>query len=145
MRSRAYFVQLRGLNEKGEAKVEGALYLVAVPPEKARFKEVPASCYSEHYVPEEDVLRYGRAYAVGLEFEPEEPERYRLKGFNEEDELFIFEEGVSMKEGLKETLRVLMDRLARQGYDKDFETVRDLGAPSEELLRACLLEVIKER
>jgi len=145
MRTRAYYLQLEGVNEKGEAKREGALYLVVLPADESLYEEVNKGCYSAYYVPEDKALKHGKAYALGLEFDLEKPERYRVKGFDEEEELYFFEEGLSMKEGLKEAFRLLMDRLTSLGYGRDFNVVRDLGAPSEELMRECLLEVIKER
>ncbi len=145
MRSWTYYVQLAGVNEKGEVKKEGALYIVAVPNRENLFKENRYSCFSEHYLPEENALKYGQAYALGVDFEIENPEDYGINFFNEEDEIYIFKEGIDMKEGLKKVFSLLMKKLAREGYDRDFEVVKDLGAPSEELMRECLLEAIKER
>lgn len=145
MRSWTYFVQLVGRNEKGEKRQEGALYIVAVPTDRDLFQAQRLSCYSEHYLPEENAVNYGMAFAVGVEFEVRKPEDYGLSFFREEDELYIFKEGIPMKEGLKRVYALLMDRLRELGYGKDFDTVVDMGNPSEELMRECLLEAIKER
>jgi len=145
MRSWTYFVQLVGRNEKGEKRQEGALYIVAVPTDRDLFQAQRLSCYSEHYLPEENAVNYGMAFAVGVEFEVRRPEDYGLSFFREEDELYIFKEGIPMKEGLKRVYALLMDRLRELGYGKDFDTVVDMGNPSEELMRECLLEAIKER
>lgn len=143
MRSWTYFIQLVGRNEKGETMQEGALYIVAVPTDMNLFQEQKLSCYSEHYLPEESAVKYGKAFAVGVEFEVKDPENYGLNFFREEDELYIFKEGISMKEGLKNVYRLLMDRLRSLGYGKDFDTMFDMGNPSEDLMRECLLEAIK--
>ncbi len=143
MRSWTYFIQLRGRNEKGEAAEEGALYIVAVPSDEKLLGEVTFSCYSRHYLPEESAVNYGKAYAVGVDFEIENPEEYGINFFREEDELYIFKEGISMKEGLKNVYKLLMNRLRERGYGKDFDLIVDVGNPSEELMRECLLEAIK--
>ena len=144
MRSWTYFIQLVGRNDKGEAMQEGALYIVAVPTDKNLFQTQKLSCYSEHYLPEESAVNHGKAFAVGVEFEVENPKDYGLSFYREDDELYVFEEGISMKEGLKNIYRLLMDRLTSLGYGKDFDTLFDMGNPSEELMRECLLEAIKE-
>jgi hypothetical protein len=143
VRSWTYFIQLAGRNEKGEAKQEGALYIVAVPTDKNLFQSQKLSCYSEHFLPEENAVQYGMAYAVGVDFEIENYEDYGLAFFREGEDLYIFKEGIPMKEGLKSVYRLLMDRLRREGYGKDFDTIVDMGNPSEELMRECLLEAIK--
>ena len=145
MRSFSYFIQLIGVNERGETKTKEALYIVGVPPDEKLLKNVKYNCYTEHYLPEENAINYGQAYALGVDFEIKEPERYGINFFNEEDELYIFKEGISMKEGLKNVYKLLMDKLSEEGYGKDFEVMRDLGSPSEELMRECLLEAIKSR
>ncbi len=143
MRSWTYFIQLVGRNEKGEEMHEGALYIVAVPTDKNLFQAQKLSCFSEHYLPEESAVNYGKAFAVGVEFEVKNPEDYGLSFFREEDELYVFKEGISMKEGLKSVYKLLMDRLSELGYGKDFDTIFDMGNPSEDLMRECLLEAIK--
>ncbi len=145
MRSWTYYIQLLGRNEKGESMQVGALYIVAVPTDKNLFQPQRFSCYSEHYLPEESAVKYGKAFAVGVEFEIENPEKYGLQFFREDDELYIFKEGISMKEGLINVYRLLMDYLKKQGYGIDFDTVMDMGNPSEDLMRECLLEAIKAR
>ncbi len=143
MRSWTYFIQLAGRNEKGEVMQEGALYIVAVPTDRNLFQAQKLSCYSEHYLPEESAVKYGKAFALGVEFEIKNPESYGLSFYREDDELYIFKEGIEMKEGLKNVYRLLMDRLREQGYGKDFDTIVDMGNPSEELMRECLLAAIK--
>ncbi|NPA41288.1 MAG: hypothetical protein GXO18_03345 [Aquificae bacterium] len=145
MRSWTYFIQLVGRNEKGETMQEGALYIVAVPTDRNLFQQQKLSCFSEHYLPEESAINHGKAFAVGVEFEVENPEDYGLQFFREDDELYIFKEGISMKEGLRNVYRLLMDRLQKLGYGKDFDPVPDMGNPSENLMRECLLEAIKGR
>lgn len=144
MRSWTYFIQLVGRNDKGEPMQEGALYIVAVPTDKNLFQTQKLSCYSEHYLPEENAINHGKAFAVGVEFEVDNPEDYGLAFFREEDELYVFKEGVSMKDGLRSVYKLLMDRLRKLGYGKDFDTILDMGNPSENLMRECLLEAIKE-
>ncbi len=143
MRSWTYFIQLLGRNEKGESMQEGALYIVAVPTDKNLFQAQKLSCYSEHFLPEESAVDHGKAYAVGVDFEIENFEDYGLSFFREDEELYIFKEGIPMKEGLKNVYRLLMDRLRKEGYGKDFDTIVDMGNPSEDLMRECLLEAIK--
>jgi len=143
VRSWTYFIQLVGRNEKGESLEEGALYIVAVPTDRNLFQAQRLSCFSEHFLPEESAIQHGKAFAVGVDFEIDNPESYGLKFFREDDELYIFEEGIPMKEGLKRVYRLLMERLKKQGYGKDFDTIVDMGNPSEELMRECLLEAIK--
>ncbi|RLJ71199.1 hypothetical protein BCF55_1498 [Hydrogenivirga caldilitoris] len=143
MRSWTYFIQLVGRNDKGEEMQEGALYIVAVPLDKNLFQAQKLSCFSEHYLPEESAINHGKAFAVGVEFEVKDPDSYGLSFYREDDELYIFKEGISMKEGLKRVYRLLMDRLKEQGYGVDYDTIVDMGNPSEELMRECLLEAIK--
>ena len=143
MRSWTYFIQLLGRNEKGESMQEGALYIVAVPTDKNLFQAQKLSCYSDHFLPEESAVDYGMAYAVGVDFKIENFEDYGLSFFREDEELYIFREGIPMKEGLKNVYRLLMDKLRNEGYGKDFDTVVDMGNPSEDLMRECLLEAIK--
>ncbi len=143
MRSWTYFIQLVGRNEKGEAMQEGALYIVAVPTDMNLFQQQKLSCFSEHYLPEESAIKHGKAFAVGVEFPVENPEKYDLAFFREDDELYIFKENIPMKEGLKKVYRLLMDRLKSLGYGVDFDTVFDMGNPSEDFMRECLLEAIK--
>lgn len=143
MRSWTYFIQLAGRNDEGEVAQEGALYIVAVPTDKNLFQAQRLSCYSEHYLPEESAVKYGKAFALGVEFDIKDLEAYGLSFYREDDELYIFKEGISMKEGLRNVYRLLMDRLRGMGYGKDFDTIVDMGNPSEDLMRECLLEAIK--
>ncbi|MDQ7038955.1 MAG: hypothetical protein Q9N26_07155 [Aquificota bacterium] len=143
MRSWTYFIQLRGRNAKGEAKEEGALYIVAVPSDENLLGEVTYNCYARHYLPEESAVNYGKAYALGVDFEIENPEEYGINFYREDEELYIFKEGIPMKEGLKNVYRLLMKRLKDAGYGKDFDVIVDVGNPSEDLMRECLLEAIK--
>ncbi|AAC07038.1 putative protein [Aquifex aeolicus VF5] len=145
MKSWSYLVTLAGVNEKGEVKQEEALYIVATPMDENLFKDVKYSCFSEHYIPEENAIKHGQAYALGVDFEIENPEEYGIEFFNEDDELYIFKEGIPMKEGLKNVFKILMKKLEKEGFNKDFETIRDIGTPSEDLMRECLLEAIKEK
>ena len=143
MRSWTYLIHLVGVNEKGETKQEEALYIVAVPTDKNLFKDVKYSCYSTHYLPEESAVNYGQAYALGVDFEIKDLDKYGLNFFNKIEELYIFKEGISMKEGLKNVYKLLMDKLKEEGYGKDFEVIKDLGAPSLNLMHECLAEAIK--
>ncbi|HIP42706.1 MAG TPA: hypothetical protein EYG91_02100 [Aquifex aeolicus] len=143
MKSWSYYIQLAGVNEKGEVKQEEALYIVATPQDEELFRNVKYSCFSEHYIPEENAITYGKAYALGVDFKVKNMEDYGLQFFSEDDELYIFKEGISMKEGLKNVLKILMNKLREEGFDKDFEVIRDIGSPSEDFMRECLLEVIK--
>ncbi|GAB6065006.1 hypothetical protein JCM9492_00980 [Aquifex pyrophilus] len=143
MKSWSYYIQLAGVNEKGEVLKEEALYVVATPQNEELFRDIKYNCFSEHYIPEENAIKHGQAYAVGVDFEIKNMKDYGLEFFSEDDELYIFREGISMKEGLKNVLKILMNRLREQGYGKDFEVIRDIGSPSEDFMRECLLEVIK--
>ena len=143
MRSLSYLIRLVGVNEKGQTKQEEALYIVAVPMDENLLKEVKYSCFSQHYVPEARAVEYGLAYAVGVDFEIKDLEKYGLNFFSEEDELYIFKEGITMKEGLKNVYKLLMDKLREEGFGKDFEVIKDIGAPSLNLMHECLAEAIK--
>jgi len=143
MKSWSYYIQLAGVNEKGEVMKEEALYVVATPNNEELYRDIKYNCFSEHYIPEENAIKHGQAYAVGVDFEIKNMKDYGLEFFSEDDELYIFREGISMKEGLKSVLKILMNRLREQGYGKDFEVIRDIGSPSEDFMRECLLEVIK--
>ncbi len=143
MKSWSYYIQLAGVNEKGEVMKEEALYVVATPHNEELYRDIKYNCFSEHYIPEENAIKHGQAYAVGVDFEIKNMKDYGLEFFSEDDELYIFREGISMKEGLKNVLKILMNRLREQGYGKDFEVIRDIGSPSEDFMRECLLEVIK--
>ncbi|WP_461832409.1 hypothetical protein [Aquifex sp.] len=143
MKSWSYYIQLAGVNEKGEVMKEEALYVVATPNNEELYRDIKYNCFSEHYIPEENAIKHGQAYAVGVDFEIKNMKDYGLEFFSEDDELYIFREGISMKEGLKNVLKILMNRLREQGYGKDFEVIRDIGSPSEDFMRECLLEVIK--
>ncbi len=143
MKSWTYFIQLVGRNKNGDSQVEGALYVVAVPTERDLTMAQKFSCFSERYLPEENAVNYGKAFAVSVDFEIEQPERYDLAFHREEDDLYIFKENISMKEGLKRVYAILMDELKSRGYGDDFDTVMDMGNPSENFMRECLLEAIK--
>ncbi len=143
MRSWTYFIQLIGRNRKGESKQEGALYIVAVPPGENMFKEVTLSCYADHYLPEENAVNYGMAYALGIDFEIEDMERFGIGFYREEEGLYIFKEGISMKEGLKNVFKILMRKLKEDGYGADFDIYVDVGNPSDDLMRECLLEAMR--
>ncbi len=143
MKSWTYFIQLVGRNKEGDSEVEGALYIVAVPTDKNLTMAQKFSCFSESYLPEENAINHGKAFAVGVDFKVENPERYGLAFYREEDELYIFKEDISMKDGLKNVYSLLMEELRKRGYGDDFDTMVDMGNPSENFLRECLLEAIK--
>lgn len=145
MRSWTYYIQLIGRNIKGESVQESALYIVAIPLEEGILKEVNINCYAKHYLPEDEAVGRGLAYAVGVDFEIRNLERYGLQFFREDEELYIFKRDISMKEGLTNVYRLLMDRLSERGYGADFDICMDVGNPSEELMRECLLEAIRNR
>ncbi len=143
MRSWTYFIQLVGRNRKGESKQEGALYIVAIPPGENMVKEVTFSCYADHYLPEENAVNYGMAYALGIDFELNDIEKYGLSFYRGEEGLYIFKEGISMKKGLTNVFRILMEKLKESGYAIDFDIYVDVGNPSDDLMRECLLEAMR--
>lgn len=143
MRSWTYYIQLIGRNREGESERQGALYIVAVPSKSDIFREVNLSCYADHYLPEENAVNYGMAYALGVDFEIENMEKYGLNFYREDEGLYIFKEDINMKEGLKNTFRILMAELKSKGYGFDFDIFIDVGNPSDDLMRECLLEAMK--
>ncbi len=143
MRSWTYYIQLVGRDKKGVSENESALYIVAVPMNNDIFKEVLINCYASHYLPEDNAIKYGFAYALGVDFEIQDLDKYGLQFLREEDELYIFKENINMKEGLINVYRILMDRLTEKGYNADFDIYTDVGSPSEELMRECLLKAMR--
>ncbi|RMH01360.1 MAG: hypothetical protein D6699_06900 [Aquificota bacterium] len=141
MRSWVYLIGLRGYYEDGKAKESSAVYVVALPPQQ-ELAQVNMECYATEYLPQNIALTVGKAYAVGTDWEIKEPERFKIKGFREDLELYVFEEGLSFEEGLIEVLRIVYEDLANGGKLLSVEPVIDVGTPSTQFMLECVKKAI---
>jgi hypothetical protein len=139
MRSWVYYIELLAHKEGGRTQSLSAVYVVALP-EEEELSKVSLECYATEYAPIQLALNHGKAYAVGVDWEPKDLKSYRLKGFREDLELYVFEEGLSFKEGLVEVYRLLLSELG----DKTIavEPLIDVGSPPKELLFECLKKAL---
>ncbi|ADC89882.1 hypothetical protein Thal_1250 [Thermocrinis albus DSM 14484] len=141
MRSWSYLIQLRGYTERGEAKEASALYVVSVPMDENILKATGMECYATHYLPPSAAVLQGMAYAVGIDRVLQNPEEYRIMGYREDMDLYIFKEGVTFKEGLVEVFRLLLEELSSQGV-VEVMPVLDVGSPPEDVMMECLQKAL---
>ncbi|MCS7263130.1 MAG: hypothetical protein N3C13_05355 [Aquificaceae bacterium] len=140
MRSWVYYIELVGHYEGGRKEKASAVYVVALPEEEP-LPAVDMECYASEYVPAKLAITHGKAYALGVEEPIEDPQRYRLKGYREDLELYVFQEGLSFQEGLEQVYRLLYESLNGETL-LALEPVVDVGSPPRELMMECLKKVL---
>jgi len=141
MRSWVYYIQLRAFYKDGRVEEEGLLYVVALPDEE-KLKSVDMECYATEYLPQDLALRVAQAYAVGTHLEVKDLSLYGLEFYREEQDLYIFREGISFEEGLVNSYRLLLEELKKRGDIEAVEPVVDVGTPSFEVMYKCLNEAV---
>jgi hypothetical protein len=138
MRSWSYLIQVRAQFEDGRVEEEGVLYVVSLPSDPALLKEVEMECYAVSYIPFQTVLRVAQAYALGTDAQIQDLQSYRLQGYREDMDLYIFQEGVGFKEGLTKAYELILSLLKGRGEVVRVEPVVDVGTPPKEVMMECL-------
>jgi hypothetical protein len=138
MRSWSYLIQVRAQFEDGRVEEEGVLYVVSLPSDPTLLKEVEMECYAVSYIPFQTVLRVAQAYALGTDAEIQDLQSYHLQGYREDMDLYIFQEGVSFKEGLTKAYELILSLLKKKGKVVKIEPVVDVGTPPMEIMMECL-------
>lgn len=137
MRSWNYLIALEGITKDGKKLEESALYIVAIPAEDI-LKAVEMECYASNYLPADAVLKYGQAYAIGVDHDIKDLDRYDISHYREDLGLYVFKEGVNFTDGLTNVFRLLLDMMkARESVDM-VRPVVDVGSPPEEIMLMCL-------
>ncbi|MEN3034275.1 MAG: hypothetical protein ABDH18_04730 [Aquificaceae bacterium] len=139
MKSWVYYLQLLVRDKDLKAQVLSCVYVVALP-EDENLSPVELECYASEYLPHELARKKAMAYALGPEEEIKNPSRFRLKGYRDDLELYIFEEGISFEDGLVEAFRLMLDGVENPSV---VEPIMDVGSPPRELLLSCLKRAIK--
>ncbi|MCS7171427.1 MAG: hypothetical protein NZ851_03825 [Aquificaceae bacterium] len=140
MRSWVYYIELLGRYKDGKQEKVSAVYVVAIP-EIEPLAPVEMECYASEYAPAKLAINYGRAYALGVDEPIKNPQDYRLVGYREDLELYIFEQGISFEEGLEEAYRLLYNNLKGDDLVAVMPIV-DVGSPPEEIMLDCLKKVL---
>ncbi|MCS6876047.1 MAG: hypothetical protein NZM36_04220 [Aquificaceae bacterium] len=140
MRSWVYYIELIGHYEGGRSERSSAVYVVAIP-EDEPLASVDMECFASEYAPLKLAINHGKAYAIGVDEAIDNLENYSLKGYREDLELYVFTEGLSFTEGLKQVYRLLYINLKKEGLIS-VEPVVDVGSPPTELMMECLREVV---
>ncbi|RMH79877.1 MAG: hypothetical protein D6674_05480 [Acidobacteria bacterium] len=135
MRSWVYLIEVRVHHKDKSIQNISAVYVVALP-EEQELQRVDMECYASEYLPQNLALSHGKAYAVGVDWELKNPEEYGIKGFREDLELYVFEEGLDFEEGLFRVYRIILDRVDKG--EVYVEPVIDVGAPSKEVMYKSL-------
>jgi len=138
MRSWSYLIQVRAQFEDGRVGEEGVLYVVSLPSDPTLLKEVEMECYAVSYIPLQTVLKVAQAYALGTDAEIQDLQSYRLQGYREDMDLYIFQEGVGFKEGLTKAYELILSLLKGRGEVVRVEPVVDVGSPPAEVMLECL-------
>jgi hypothetical protein len=138
MRSWSYLIQVRAQFEDGRVEEEGVLYVVSLPSDPALLKEVEMECYAVSYIPFQTVLKVAQAYALGTDAQIQDLQSYRLQGYREDMDLYIFQEGVGFKEGLTKAYELILSLLKGRGEVVRVEPVVDVGTPPKEVMMECL-------
>jgi len=138
MRSWSYLIQVRAQFEDGRVEEEGVLYVVSLPSDPTLLKEVEMECYAVSYIPFQTVLKVAQAYALGTDAQIKDLQSYRLQGYREDMDLYIFQEGVGFKEGLTKAYELILSLLKGRGEVVRVEPVVDVGAPPKEVMMECL-------
>jgi hypothetical protein len=138
MRSWSYLIQVRAQFEDGRMEEEGVLYVVSLPSDPALLKEVEMECYAVSYIPFQTVLKVAQAYALGTDAQIKDLQNYRLQGYREDMDLYIFQEGVGFKEGLTKAYELILSLLKERGEVVKVEPVVDVGTPPKEVMMECL-------
>jgi len=138
MRSWSYLIQVRAQFEDGRVEEEGVLYVVSLPSDPALLKEVEMECYVVSYIPFQTVLKVAQAYALGTDAQIKDLQSYRLQGYREDMDLYIFQEGVGFKEGLTKAYELILSLLKGRGEVVRVEPVVDVGTPPKEVMMECL-------
>jgi hypothetical protein len=125
MRSWSYLIQVRAQFEDGRVEEEGVLYVVSLPSDPA-------------YIPFQTVLKVAQAYALGTDAQIRDLQSYRLQGYREDMDLYIFQEGVGFKEGLTKAYELILSLLKGRGEVVRVEPVVDVGTPPKEVMMECL-------
>ncbi|MFN3947875.1 MAG: hypothetical protein ACK4LA_07300 [Aquificaceae bacterium] len=139
MKSWVYYVELLGHYEDGSVEKRSAVYVVALPLEG--LNPVDMECYAKEYAPANLAIDHGKAYAVGVDEEIKDLERYSLIGYREDLELYLFKEGLGFEKGLEEVFKILLE-----GFDKKrlkgLVPLVDVGSPPESLMVKCLKRIL---
>jgi len=114
------------------------LYVVSLPSDPALLKEVEMECYAVSYIPFQTVLKVAQAYALGTDAHIKDLQNYRLQGYREDMDLYIFQEGVGFKEGLTKAYELIISLLKGRGEVVRVEPVVDVGTPPKEVMMECL-------
>jgi len=138
MRSWSYLIQVRAQFEDGRVEEEGVLYVVSLPSDPTLLKEVEMECYAVSYITFQTVLRVAQAYALGTDAKIQDLQSYRLQGYREDMDLYIFQEGVSFMEGLTKAYELILNLLKKRGKVVKIEPVVDVGTPPMEVMMECL-------
>lgn len=136
MRSWVYYVEIAAYYEDGREKKASAVYVVALPLEES-LSPVDMECYASEYASFSLALTHGKAYAIGVDYALENFEEYKLMGYREDLDLYLFKEGISFEEGLEEVYRILCKDLEKDGLAAVIPVV-DVGSPPEEVMLRCL-------
>jgi hypothetical protein len=138
MRSWSYLIQVKAQFEDGRVEEEGVLYVVSLLSDPTLLKEVEMECYAVSYIPFQTVLKVAQAYALGTDAEIKDLQSYRLQGYRENMDLYIFQEGVGFKEGLTKAYELILSLLKGRGEVVRIEPVVDVGTPPKEVMMECL-------
>jgi hypothetical protein len=95
-------------------------------------------CYAVSYIPFQTVLKVAQAYALGTDAQIQDLQNYHLQGYREDMDLYIFQEGVSFKEGLTKAYELILNLLKKKGKVVKIEPVVDVGTPPMEVMMECL-------
>jgi hypothetical protein len=129
---------IRDRFEDGRVEEEGVLYVVSLPSDPTLLKEVEMECYAVSYIPFQTVLKVAQAYALGTDAQIKDLQSYRLQGYREDMDLYIFQEGVGFKEGLTKAYELILSLLKGRGEVVKVEPVVDVGTPPKEVMMECL-------
>ena len=110
------YVEMVAYDEEGNTKSATALYIVAVPNNEKLEKNVEFNCYRPTYMPQELVEKLGKAYGVSTEFDIEDTEKYNIKGYRPDMDIYVFNENLSFKEGLDQVYKLLEDVIKKEGF-----------------------------
>ncbi len=119
MRAKSWndFIEIVAYDKEGNTMEISALYIVAVPADDKLEKDVGFQCYRPTYIPRELVKQIGKAYGVALEFDIEDFEKYKIKGYRPDIDLYVFNEGLSYDEGLEQVFKILETQLKSEGFE----------------------------
>ncbi len=143
-KSWSYYIQLRAYDENGNVREDSALYIVGLPITDEILQAVEMECYAQNYIPQEFAIMYGKAYAIGTDIDIKNLEDYKLKAYDQETDLYIFNENVNFHEGLEQVFRLLLDKSFKGIEPSKVEPVIDVGIPPVETLREVFEKVVSQ-